>query len=76
MEIYNQIIRSVAELTGKSAPQRYAYDPSRAWEDAGAFELIMAREAAFELGGDNLPAVNFSTGLISAQSGRALPLPG
>ena len=42
MEIYNQIIRSVAELTGKSAPQRYAYDPSRAWEDAGAFELIMA----------------------------------
>ena len=60
MEIYNQIIRSVAELTGKSAPQRYAYDPSRAWEDAGAFELIMAREAAFELGGDNLPAVNFT----------------
>ena len=60
MEIYNQIIRSVAELTGKSAPQRYAYDPSRGWEDAGAFELIMAREAAFELGGDNLPAVNFT----------------
>ena len=60
MEIYNQIIRGVAELTGKSAPQRYAYDPSRAWEDAGAFELIMAREAAFELGGDNLPAVNFT----------------
>ena len=60
MEIYNQIIRSVAELTGKSTPQRYAYDSSRAWEDAGAFELIMAREAAFELGGDNLPAVNFT----------------
>ena len=59
MEIYNQIIRDVAGLTGKSAPQRYNYDPSRAWEDAGAFELIMARDAAYELGGDDKPAVNF-----------------
>ena len=41
MEIYNQIIRDVAGLTGKSAPQRYSYNPDRAWEDAGAFELIV-----------------------------------
>ena len=60
MEIYNQIIRDVAGLTGKSAPQRYSYNPARAWEDAGAFELIMARDAAYELGGDNKPAVNFT----------------
>ena len=60
MEIYNQIIRDVAGLTGKSAPQCYRYNPSRAWEDAGAFELIMARDAAYELGGDNKPAVNFT----------------
>ena len=60
MEIYNQIIRDVAGLTGKCAPQRYSYNPSRAWEDAGAFELIMARDAAYELGGDDKPAVNFT----------------
>ncbi|MBO7728483.1 MAG: hypothetical protein J6S50_08245 [Oscillospiraceae bacterium] len=67
MEIYNQIIRDVAGLTGRSAPQRYSYNPSRAWEDAGTFELIMARDAAYELGGDNKPAVNFTCVTTSAE---------
>ena len=60
MEIYNQIIRDVPSLLGSSEPKRYAYDPSRAWGETDAFELIMARDTACELGGDNHPAVNFT----------------
>ncbi len=60
MEIYNQIIRSVDSCLGSSRPNRFAYDPAHCWEDSGSFELVMARDAACELGGDNKPAVNFT----------------
>ena len=60
MELYNHIIREVASLTGASAPKRYPYRPERAWEETDSFSLIMARDAACELGGDNQPAVNFT----------------
>ena len=58
MELYNPIIRGVEELVGSSAPQTYPYDPADAWEDTGAFELVMLRDAAFELGGSGKSAVN------------------
>ena len=60
MELYNTIIRSVEGLAGSSAPRRFAYDPADAWEDTGSFELVMLRDAAFELGGGSRPAVNFT----------------
>ena len=60
MELYNPIIRGVEELVGSSAPQKYPYDPADAWEDTGAFELVMLRDAAFELGGSGKSAVNFT----------------
>ena len=60
MELYNQVIRDVPSFLGTSAPHRFAYEPRRAWEETPSFELIMAREAACELGGDNHPAVNFT----------------
>ena len=60
MELFNPIIRAVEEHVGSSAPRRYDYVPSRSWEDTGEFELVMLRDAAYELGGDNKPAVNFT----------------
>ena len=33
MEIYNQIIRDVPNLIGRSEPKRYAYDPGRKGSD-------------------------------------------
>ena len=60
MELYNPIIREVEALAGASTPKRYAYDPAEAWEDTGAFELVMLRDAAYELGGSGKSAVNFT----------------
>ena len=60
MELYNTIIRGVEGLAGSSVPRVYPYDPADAWEDAGAFELVMLRDAAYELGGSGKDAVNFT----------------
>ncbi len=67
MELYNSIIRRVEELTGSSTPPRCPYNPQGAWEDTGSFELVMLRDAAYELGGSSKPAVNFTCVTTSAQ---------
>ena len=60
MELYDPIIRGTGTLLGVSAPRVYPYDPADAWEDTGAFELVMLRDAAYELGGSGKSAVNFT----------------
>ena len=60
MELYNSIIQKVDGMLGSAEPKRYAYDPAKCWEDAGGNQLIMMKEAAFELGGDNKPAANYA----------------
>ena len=67
MELYNSIIRKVEELTGSSTPRRCPYESQGAWEDTGSFELVMLRDAAYELGGSSKPAVNFTCVTTSAQ---------
>ena len=60
MELYNSIIEKVDGLLGASEPRRYTYDPGNCWEDVGGNQLVMMREAAYELGGDGKPAVNYA----------------
>ena len=60
MELYDPLIEKAERLFGSSVPKKFAYDPSRAWDDAGGNQLVMMREAAYELGGDNKPAVNYA----------------
>ncbi len=60
MELYNSIIEKVDGLLGSSTPRRYAYDPHKTWEDVGGNQLVMMKEAAYELGGDSKPAVNYA----------------
>ncbi len=60
MELYNSIIEKVDGHLGSSAPKKYTYNPNKTWEDAGGNQLIMMKESAYELGGDNKPAVNYA----------------
>ena len=60
MELYNSIIEQAERLCEASPVKRYAYDPAGAWTDSGEFELVMLRDAAFELGGGHHSAVNFT----------------
>lgn len=60
MELYNSIIEKIDGLLGSTQPKRYEYNPDRCWEDVGGNQLVMMKEAAYELGGDNKPAVNYA----------------
>ena len=60
MELYNSIIEKIDGLLGNSQPKRYEYNPAKCWEDVGGNQLVMMKEAAYELGGDNKPAVNYA----------------
>ncbi|MBE6028370.1 MAG: carbon monoxide dehydrogenase [Clostridiales bacterium] len=60
MELYNSIIEKVDGLLGSTQPKRYEYNPAKCWEDVGGNQLVMMKEAAYELGGDNKPAVNYA----------------
>ena len=60
MQLYDSIIKDVYGRIASVPAKHFAYDSSRAWKDSGESELVMLRDAAFELGGDNRPAVNFS----------------
>lgn len=60
MELFDSIIAQTARLGGSAAPRRWAYADVTPWPDSGDFELVMQREAAFELGGGSRSAVNFT----------------
>lgn len=60
MELYNKIIENIGGLLGSSEPVVYKYNPDRCWEDVGGNQLVMMKESAYELGGDNKPAVNLA----------------
>lgn len=60
MELYNSIIEKVDGYFAGQTPKKYAYNPAKTWEDVGGNQLIMLKESAYELGGDNKPAVNYA----------------
>ena len=60
MQLYDSIIKDVYARLSQRPSRSYAYRPERAWKDQGESELVMRRDEAFELGGDGMPAVNFS----------------
>ncbi|MBQ3911665.1 MAG: carbon monoxide dehydrogenase [Lachnospiraceae bacterium] len=60
MELYNKIISGTEELLKNVSHTDYAYDPGKVWPVTKDFELVMAREGAYELGGSGLPAVCYS----------------
>ena len=59
MELYNELIRETERLLEGKPLQSWDYDSSAAWLDAGASELVLGRDAAFELGGSGKPALHY-----------------
>lgn len=59
MDLYNSFIQDTEAMLG--APRaKWAYAERNAWKDAGESELVLMRDAAFELGGSGKSAVNFT----------------
>ncbi|MDR2759247.1 MAG: hypothetical protein LBB78_07700 [Spirochaetaceae bacterium] len=60
MELYDGIITRTREFLSQRPFQRWDYDPSQAWEDAGQSELVLGRDSAYELGGNGTFAVHYT----------------
>ncbi len=60
MKLYDAVIAATREQLGSLKPKVWNYDEQKAWPDAGVSELVLQRDAAYELGGSGQPAVNFT----------------
>lgn len=60
MKLYDSLIAATKEQLSPLMPRVWNYDERMAWPDAGVSELVLQRDAAYELGGGGLPAVNFT----------------
>lgn len=59
MELYNTLIRDTQSLIEKGSPKTWEYTPSKAWHDIGSSELVLQKDAAFELGAAGKGSANY-----------------
>lgn len=60
MELYNSTIMAARALFEGAPLRRWDYSEGDAWQDTGGSELVLLRDAAFELGGSGCPSANFT----------------
>lgn len=59
MELYQSVLDRLTELAEAHPGRReYVRDASRCWQESDKFELVMARDCAFELGGSGKGSAN------------------
>ena len=59
MELYNSLIKETRELLDKGRPQVWPYRPGDVWKDIGTSELVLQKDAAFELGASGKGSANY-----------------
>ena len=59
MDLFNVFINETNEQLG-APKQKWAYSERDAWKDLGSSELVLMKDAAYELGGSGKSAVNFT----------------
>ena len=59
MDLFNAFIKETNDQLG-APKQRWDYNVRDAWKDLGSSELVLMKDAAFELGGGGKSAVNFT----------------
>ncbi len=59
MELYNSLIRETKALIDGLPAKSWAYDPKSAWASNSSSELVLQKDAAFELGASGKGSANF-----------------
>ena len=59
MELYNSLIKESNSLLEKGRPRVWEYRPGDAWKDIGSSELVLQKDAAFELGAMGKGSANY-----------------
>ena len=66
MELYNHLIKDTEELL-KGTPKTWTYSESAKWKDLGVSELVLQKDAAYELGAQGRGSANFVLFTSSAE---------
>ena len=67
MELYNSLIRDTLALMEKGAPKTWAYSERDCWTDIGSSELVLQKDAAYELGASGKGSANYVLFTSSAE---------
>ena len=59
MELYNALISETNALLKNGSPKVWEYSEKDCWHDLGSSELVMQRDAAYELGGSGKGSANY-----------------
>lgn len=59
MELYNSLINDTKTFLEKGTPKIWDYSERDCWKDIGSSELVMQRDAAFELGASGKGSANY-----------------
>ena len=59
MELYNSLIKESNSLLEKGRPRGWEYRPGDAWKDIGSSELVLQKDAAYELGAMGKGSANY-----------------
>ena len=59
MELYNSLIKESNSLLEKGKPRVWEYRPGDAWKDIGSSELVLQKDAAYELGAMGKGSANY-----------------
>ncbi len=59
MELYNSLIKETAALTDVLSPKVWDYSPRDCWRDTGSSELVLQKDAAYELGASGKGSANY-----------------
>ena len=59
MELFNGLIKETLGLLEHGSPREWAYRPGDEWKDLGQSELVLQKDAAFELGASGKGSANY-----------------
>ena len=59
MELFNGLIKETQGLLEHGSPREWAYRPGGEWKDLGQSELVLQKDAAFELGASGKGSANY-----------------
>lgn len=59
MELYNSLIKETEELVAGRETKSWAYSETDCWKDIGSNELVLQKDAAFELGAQGKGSANY-----------------
>ena len=67
MELFNSLIRETNALLDKGSPKAWDYSPDDTWKDIGSSELVLQKDAAYELGASGKGSANYVLFTSSAE---------